>query len=133
MGTLMLKSVVVLVSKQRGRVLPRKNYPYLNRWADPLFIGVSRGLQCSGDPVGLNSECPRRGRHASGNGHRVSLARRRRPAPGARAGARTGPMAVQGDIARTVRGHEHWQSTVVVREVLAASSRVRILDRFDLV
>ncbi|GMN66724.1 hypothetical protein TIFTF001_035778 [Ficus carica] len=60
MGTPMLKSVMSLVSKQRGRALPRKSYPYLNRWADPLFIGIPRGHGCSGDPVGLNSECPRR-------------------------------------------------------------------------
>ena len=54
----MLKSVVVLMSKQRCRVLARKNCSYLNRWADPLFIGISRWLGCSSDPVELNFECP---------------------------------------------------------------------------
>ncbi|GMN53243.1 hypothetical protein TIFTF001_022391 [Ficus carica] len=58
-NTPMLKSKVVLVSKQRGRVLARKNCPYLNKWANPLFIDILHGLGCSGDPVGLNSECPR--------------------------------------------------------------------------
>ena len=57
-GTPMLKSIMALVSKQRDRALTRKSYPYLNRWADPLFIGVPRGLGCLGDPVGLNFECP---------------------------------------------------------------------------
>ncbi|GMN45250.1 hypothetical protein TIFTF001_014446 [Ficus carica] len=56
----MLKSVMVLVSKRRGRDLARKNYPYLNRWSDPLFIDVPRGLECSGNPIGLNSECSQR-------------------------------------------------------------------------
>ncbi|GMN44501.1 hypothetical protein TIFTF001_013693 [Ficus carica] len=81
-------------------------------------LRVPRKLGCSGDPVGLNSECPWQGtrRQASidtGGGHHVSLTRRHRLMPGARAGARTRPVA-----ARTVRGHEHGQSTVVVREVL---------------
>ncbi|GMN31850.1 hypothetical protein TIFTF001_003436 [Ficus carica] len=56
----MLKLVVVLMSKQRGRALTRKNCSYLNRWADPLFIGIFRGLECSGDLVRLNFECSRR-------------------------------------------------------------------------
>ncbi|GMN46271.1 hypothetical protein TIFTF001_015459 [Ficus carica] len=78
-GTLMLKSVVVLVSKQRGRALARKNYPYLNRWANPLFIGVPRGLRCSGDSVGLNSECSRQvdmlqSGQAAGAGDRTGIA-----------------------------------------------------------
>ncbi|GMN57010.1 hypothetical protein TIFTF001_026122 [Ficus carica] len=57
--TPMLKSVMVLVSKRRGRALARKNYPNLNRWVDPLFIDVPRGLRCSGDPIGLDSEYSR--------------------------------------------------------------------------
>ncbi|GMN43026.1 hypothetical protein TIFTF001_012238 [Ficus carica] len=59
-GTPMLKLVIVLVSKRRSRVLARKNCPYLNRYADPLFIDVLREFRCSGDPIGLNSECSRR-------------------------------------------------------------------------
>ena len=55
----MLKSVLVLVSKQRGRALIKKNCSYLNRWIDLLFIGIPCGLGCSIDPVGLNSECSR--------------------------------------------------------------------------
>ncbi|GMN38886.1 hypothetical protein TIFTF001_008113 [Ficus carica] len=51
----------------------------------------------------------------TGDGHHVSLIRWCRPVSGARVGARIGPV---GDIARTVRGHEHGQSIVVVREVL---------------
>ncbi|GMN65762.1 hypothetical protein TIFTF001_034876 [Ficus carica] len=58
--TPILKLVMVLVSKRRDRALARKNYPYLNRWADPLFIDVLRGLRCSSDPIGLDSECSRR-------------------------------------------------------------------------
>ncbi|GMN66717.1 hypothetical protein TIFTF001_035779 [Ficus carica] len=96
-GTPMFKSVMALVSKQRGRALIRKSCSYLNRWADPLFISVPRELGCSGDPVGLNSECPRRvvmlqASIDTGGGHGVNLTRRHRPAPSARAGARTGPM-----------------------------------------
>ena len=58
-GTSMLKSVVVLMSKQRGRVLARKNYLYLNKWVDPLFIDVLHRPGCSGDSDGLNFECSR--------------------------------------------------------------------------
>ncbi|GMN27654.1 hypothetical protein TIFTF001_001749 [Ficus carica] len=52
----------------------------------------------SGDPVGSNSEYPRRvdmfqASTDTGGGHRVSLTRRHRLAPGARARARTGPVA----------------------------------------
>ena len=57
MGTPIFKSVMALVSKQRGRFLTRKSCQYLNRWADPLFIGFSRELGYSGDPIRLNSEC----------------------------------------------------------------------------
>ncbi|GMN68591.1 hypothetical protein TIFTF001_037649 [Ficus carica] len=82
----MLKSVIALMSKQRGRALARINYPYLNRWADPLFIGVPRGLRCSGDPIGLNSEYSRRVDMLQVHRHRdeysVSLAKRREPATG---------------------------------------------------
>ncbi|GMN30468.1 hypothetical protein TIFTF001_002807 [Ficus carica] len=86
-GIPILKSVVVLVSKQRGRALTRKNCSYLNKWTDPLFIGVFRGLRCSGDLIGLNSECSLRGtqRHASvgrDDEYCVSLARQREPATG---------------------------------------------------
>ena len=56
-GTPMLKSVMVLMSKHRGRALARKSCPYLNKWVDPLFIDVPRGSGRSGDPAGLNSEC----------------------------------------------------------------------------
>ncbi|GMN18968.1 hypothetical protein TIFTF001_050888 [Ficus carica] len=31
-----------------------------NQWADPLFIDVLHNLGCSNDPIGSNSECPRR-------------------------------------------------------------------------
>ncbi|GMN32072.1 hypothetical protein TIFTF001_050770, partial [Ficus carica] len=92
----MLKSVVVLVSKQRGKTLARKNCLYLNKWADPLFICILRGLGCSGDLVELNSECPQRVDMLSSvqtPAHRVSLARRRRSVPGARVGARIDSVA----------------------------------------
>ncbi|GMN23734.1 hypothetical protein TIFTF001_051326 [Ficus carica] len=56
----MLKSVMALVSKQRGKALARKIFPYMNKWADPLFISVPYRLGCSSDLVGLNSECPLR-------------------------------------------------------------------------
>ena len=56
-GALILKSVIVLVSKWRGRVLIRKNCLYLNRWANPPFINFLCELGCSGDPIGLNPEC----------------------------------------------------------------------------
>ncbi|GMN58961.1 hypothetical protein TIFTF001_028060 [Ficus carica] len=86
-------------------------------WADPLFISILRGLGCSGDPIGLDSECSRRVNMLQGHmyrgRHHVSLTRRRRPALGANAGVRTDPVAV-----RTIRGHEHGWSTVVVHEVL---------------
>ncbi|GMN47734.1 hypothetical protein TIFTF001_016912 [Ficus carica] len=57
--TLLFKSVVILVSKQRDRALARKNCLYLNKWADPLFIGIPCGHGCSGDLVELNSGCSR--------------------------------------------------------------------------
>ncbi|GMN37496.1 hypothetical protein TIFTF001_042646 [Ficus carica] len=59
-GTSMLKSVMVPMSKQRDRVLARKNYPYLNGWVDHLFIDVTRGPGRTDDSDGLNSECSRR-------------------------------------------------------------------------
>ncbi|GMN32654.1 hypothetical protein TIFTF001_003777 [Ficus carica] len=78
-----------------------------------------RGANCSEQPHHLRVQSNPDydiNRHTSadtGGGHRVSLTRRRRPALGAKAGIRIGPVAV-----RTVRGHEHGHSTVVVREVL---------------
>ncbi|GMN23325.1 hypothetical protein TIFTF001_000079 [Ficus carica] len=59
-STPILKSVMTLMSKWKGRVLTMNYCPYLNRWANPLFIDVIRGLGCSGDPIRLNSECSRR-------------------------------------------------------------------------
>ena len=56
-GTPILKSVV-LVSKRSGRAFARKNCSYLNRWADPLFIGILYGLGCSSNPIELDSKCP---------------------------------------------------------------------------
>ncbi|GMN59818.1 hypothetical protein TIFTF001_028903 [Ficus carica] len=56
----MLKSVMALMSKWKDRVLARNNCPYLNRRADALFINGPLGLGCSGDSIGLNSECSRR-------------------------------------------------------------------------
>ena len=50
------KSITVPVSKRRDRALAMKNYSYLNRWADPIFIDIIRELGCSGDPIGLNLE-----------------------------------------------------------------------------
>ncbi|GMN66625.1 hypothetical protein TIFTF001_035684 [Ficus carica] len=105
-GTLMLKSVVVLVSKQRGRALARKNCPYLNRWADPLFIGVPHGLGCLGDPVRLNSECSMRGtqRHASvGRGDEYCL--------------------VRGDMTRAIRDPQSRRCSAVVGEMLGNAVR----------
>ncbi|GMN24770.1 hypothetical protein TIFTF001_045886 [Ficus carica] len=91
--TPMLKSVVVLVSKQRCRALTRKNCPYLNRWADPLFIGVPRGLGCSGDPVGLNSKCSRRVDMLQVHRHRTSNRLAPRVPMAAGAGDTTGAVA----------------------------------------
>ncbi|GMN29530.1 hypothetical protein TIFTF001_002463 [Ficus carica] len=71
-GTPMLKSVMALRSKWRGRVLARNYCPYLNRWADPLFIDVLRGLGCSGDLIGLNSECSQQVDMLQVYRHRVS-------------------------------------------------------------
>ncbi|GMN61517.1 hypothetical protein TIFTF001_030608 [Ficus carica] len=93
----MLKSAMALMSKQRSRALARKSCPYLNKWANPVFIGIPFELGCSGDPVGLNSECYRRVDMLQVHKHRgmhcVSLTRRRRLALGAKAGARIGPVA----------------------------------------
>ncbi|GMN57058.1 hypothetical protein TIFTF001_026178 [Ficus carica] len=50
-GTPMLKSVTVLMSKRRGRVLARKKCPYMREWVDPLFKDVPRRLGHSGDPI----------------------------------------------------------------------------------
>ncbi|GMN48234.1 hypothetical protein TIFTF001_017418 [Ficus carica] len=70
-STPMLKSVMVPVSKRRGRALTRKNCPYLNRLADPLFIDVPRRLGCSGDPIGLDFECSWRVDMLWGHRHRT--------------------------------------------------------------
>ncbi|GMN34526.1 hypothetical protein TIFTF001_004743 [Ficus carica] len=56
-GTPMLKSVIILMSKQRDRVLTMKKCPYLNEWADPIFKDVIRGLGHSGDPIGSSPWC----------------------------------------------------------------------------
>ena len=58
-STPILKSVMVLMSKQRGRGLARKSCLYLNRWVDPLFLVIPRGPGHLGDLDGLNSECSR--------------------------------------------------------------------------
>ena len=51
MGTPMLKSMMILMSKQRDRILARNNCPYLSEWIDPLFKDVPHGLGHSGDPI----------------------------------------------------------------------------------
>lgn len=56
---LLLKLVVVLVSKQRDRVLVKKDYPYLSGLANSVFIDVPWRAQEFSGPIGLNSECPR--------------------------------------------------------------------------
>ncbi|GMN62787.1 hypothetical protein TIFTF001_031861 [Ficus carica] len=108
-GTPMLKLVVVLVSKQRGRALARKNYPYLSGLANPVFIGVLREL-----------------------GHRTSNRLAPRVPMAAEAGDRIGTVAgdvrrwmwsvvsryccqpVRGGMTRAVRDpHSRWCSTVV--------------------
>ncbi|GMN61515.1 hypothetical protein TIFTF001_030600 [Ficus carica] len=87
-GTSILKLAMVLMSKQRGRALTSESCPYLNKWANPVFIGILCGLGCSGDLVGLNSECSRRVDMLQVHRHRGN-----RPALGAKVGARTGPVA----------------------------------------
>ncbi|GMN61518.1 hypothetical protein TIFTF001_030617 [Ficus carica] len=114
-GTPILKSAIALISKQRGRALARKSCPYLNRWANLLFIGIPCGLGCSSDPVGLNSECS--GGHASadiGGGHRVNLTRWH-SADSKRPRARAEYSSGLGSVARSgVAGLESDQ--LVVRE-----------------
>ncbi|GMN18842.1 hypothetical protein TIFTF001_049865 [Ficus carica] len=68
------------------------------RWADLLFIGVPCGLGCSGDPIGLDSECFRRVNMLQMHKYRTSNKLAPRvpmvwPALGAKAGVRTGPVA----------------------------------------
>ena len=55
-GTLLLKLVITLMSKQRSKALAMKNCLYLNGLANPLFIGVPYGSRCSGDSDGLYSD-----------------------------------------------------------------------------
>lgn len=69
---MMLKSVMILMSKQRIRVLGRKDSQYLNEWANPLFIGVSHRSGYSGDPNGSYFECSRRVDMLRAYGHLTS-------------------------------------------------------------
>ncbi|GMN66982.1 hypothetical protein TIFTF001_036050 [Ficus carica] len=127
-GTPMLKLAMTLMSKQRGRALVRKSCPYLNKWANPVFIDIPCGLRCSSDPVGLNFECSRwvdmLQVHRYRGGHRVSLTRGRRPTLGAKAGVRIGPVAGSVSGARRRRAADavfYAMSTVVVSGSVAKS------------
>ena len=70
--TPILKSVMALMSKQRSRALARKNCPYLNGRANPLFVGIPYWSGYSDDPDGLYSEWCRRVDMLWAYGHRTS-------------------------------------------------------------